>query len=290
MRPPRERLPLPKDRLPLGRSGLRVSPFCLGLVGHPDVITEAYDAGINFFFVTADMHWPLYDHTRRGLAQLLARGGGVRDEIVVVGCTYVAQPVFLHYPFREIVDAVPGLERIDVFVAGGAYEAELAARWPTFLEHKQRGFLGGKGIGASFHDRQAALQSIRTGDADIAYVRYNPLHPGAASDLLPHLPAERSTLLYNFKSTFGAVSEAEAKAWGLSDEFWIPSPPDYYRYVLTQPEIDGCLIALDEPWHASALAEALAEGPLSPEEAEHFQLLSEMIHRRRPRTEAATGA
>lgn len=284
MRPPRQRLPLPKDRLALGTSGLTVSPFCLGLVRDWRTIPAAYDAGINFFFVTADMHWPLYEQTRKGLTALLSRGGGVRDDITVAGCTYVAQSVFLYYPFQEIIDATPGLARIDCFVAGGAYTEELRARWPIFLEHKKGNFLGGKAIGVSYHDRKAAIGGIGSGELDVGYIRYNPLHPGAASDLLPHLPDERSTLVYNFKSTFGAVSEKEAKDWGLPEEFWIPAAPDYYRFVLTRPEIDGILCALDVPEHAESLAESLGEGPVSPEEEEHFKLLGELIHRRRPKT------
>src|SRR5205823_1724956 len=68
-------LPRPTDRLPLGMTGLSVSPFCLGIVESPETIPAAFDAGINLFFLTADLHWPLYEGLRRGLEQLFARGG-----------------------------------------------------------------------------------------------------------------------------------------------------------------------------------------------------------------------
>jgi len=55
MQAPRE-LPRPADRLPLGTSGLEVSPICIGMVEDPRTIPAAFEAGINFFFVTADMH------------------------------------------------------------------------------------------------------------------------------------------------------------------------------------------------------------------------------------------
>ncbi len=42
------------DRLALGERGVRVSPFCLGLVRSPEKVGAAFDAGLNFFFVTAD--------------------------------------------------------------------------------------------------------------------------------------------------------------------------------------------------------------------------------------------
>ena len=74
---PRTSLPRFRDRLVL-RDGLRVSPFCLGIATRPEYVVAAYDAGINFFFVTADMHWPLYRGVREGLALLLSRRGGIR--------------------------------------------------------------------------------------------------------------------------------------------------------------------------------------------------------------------
>src|SRR5436190_890300 len=62
----RAALPRMTDRLDLGSKGLRVSPFCLGRVKSPDTVLAAFDAGINFFFVTADMHWPGYENLREG--------------------------------------------------------------------------------------------------------------------------------------------------------------------------------------------------------------------------------
>ncbi len=68
-------LPRLNDRYPLGKSGLRVSPVCIGITGTPEIIPTAFDAGINFFFLTADLHWPLYEGLQRGLESLLSRGG-----------------------------------------------------------------------------------------------------------------------------------------------------------------------------------------------------------------------
>jgi hypothetical protein len=70
-------------RLSVGRFGLSISPFCLGAVKEPRAIEVAFDNGINFFFISADLHWPLYEASRRGLATLLKRGRGVRERIVV---------------------------------------------------------------------------------------------------------------------------------------------------------------------------------------------------------------
>ena len=69
------------------------------------------DAGINFFFLTADMHWPYYEASRRGLEQLFARQPSVRQHVVVAAACYPTQPEFCAMPFAEVVESVRGLRR-----------------------------------------------------------------------------------------------------------------------------------------------------------------------------------
>src|SRR5262245_19971481 len=178
----RSSLPLLTDRFPLGSAGLQVSPFGLGMVGDPAAVPAAFDAGINFFFITADMHWPLYEQTRRGLADLLARGGDIRDRLVVAGVCYPTQPEFCMAPFEELVRAVPGLKRLEVRVAGGAYAQEFNVRQPVYAEHRTTAPAGNRAVGATFHDRLAATAAVREEKVDIAFIRYNPGHSGARRD------------------------------------------------------------------------------------------------------------
>jgi len=265
--PPRRQLPQFRDRLVLGGQGLRVSPYCLGIVQSPETVGAAFDAGINFFFVTADMHWPLYEATRRGLQALLARGPSLRDHVVVAGVCYPTQPAFCSMPFAELLEAVPGLGRLDVLIAGAAYARDFAERLPVYLEHRRRGFLGARAIGATFHDRAAALAAVREECLDVALIRYNPDHAGAREDLFPHLPRRRPTLLFNFKNTFRFVPPQRLEAMGLgAAEYWHPEVTDYYRFALSRPEIDGILMAPRSPSELSALAGAIQRGPLTEEE------------------------
>jgi hypothetical protein len=63
--PHRSALPKLTDQLDLGDTGLRVSPFCLGMVSSDETGGAAFDAGINVF-LSADLHWPAYELARRG--------------------------------------------------------------------------------------------------------------------------------------------------------------------------------------------------------------------------------
>jgi predicted aldo/keto reductase-like oxidoreductase len=280
----RKRLPQFTDRLVLGNQGLRVSPYCLGLVGSAETVAAAFEAGINFFFLTTDMHWPVYEASRRGVRELLARGPAIRDQIVVAAVCYQTWPIFCHLPFQELLHEMPGLERLDVLIAGAVYGDEQGKRFPVYEEHRETGFLGSRAIGMTFHDRSAALAAIRDRRVDIAFLRYNPDHPGAATDLFPHLHSSsprqgRSrvrrtarTLLFNFTSTFGYVPPAEMESMGLPGSvYWHPEITDHYRFVLSRPEIDGVLLALKTPEELHGVAEALDRGPLTEEEQAYLR-------------------
>jgi hypothetical protein len=231
------------------------------------VVPAAFDAGLNFFFVTADMHWPLYEAARRGLADLLARGRSIRDEVVVAGVCYPTQPEFCAMPFEELVAAVPGLKTLDVLLAGGVYGREFGSRQPVYEEHRSSGFLGNRAVGATFHDRKAAREAILKGQVDLACIRYNPDHDGARRDVFPHLPGRPRPLLFGFNSTFGYVAPGQMTALGLpAPEYWQPAITDHYRFALTPAEMDGLLVALRTPSEVTALAAALEQGPLTEEE------------------------
>ncbi|MEK6336385.1 MAG: hypothetical protein AABM67_15775 [Acidobacteriota bacterium] len=257
------------DRLSLGETGLRVSPFCLGMVRSVETACAAFDAGINFFFLSADLHWPGYELARRGLAKLLARGPEIREQIVVAIVSYVTQPEFCAGALQEGLEAVPGLKFIDVGVMGGAYADEFLTRLGVYLEIRREGLFGLKALGTTFHDREAALLAINHHLVDLAFIRYNPAHTGAKSDVFPYLTQSR-TLLYNFKSTLGFMRSKRYAQLGLNYDYWQPEITDYYRFALTRPEIDGLLCSPTTPREVKDLSSALEAGPLDEEEEQYL--------------------
>jgi hypothetical protein len=269
----RETLPRFSDRLTLGSAALSVSPFCLGMVAEPEAVLAAYDAGINLFFVTADMHWPFYAPLRRGLEMLFERGGDVRDRVVVIAVSYVTQSEFCAAPFAEVLENVRGLDRLDVLCAGGAYGDEIERRFEVYQWHREVRFAGARAIAASFHDRAAALRYARVGGFDLCFVRYNAAHAGARRDLFPHV-AQRRCLLYNFKNVMGHVMPERYDQLGLEPDDWRPRITDQYRFILSTTDLDGMLCAPRTPGEVWALARALEEGPLDEDEQEYLIGLS----------------
>jgi hypothetical protein len=272
----RETLPKLTDRIPLG-DGLEVSPVCLGMVSKPELVAAAYEAGINFFFVTADMHWPMYEPLRKGLRALLKKKG-VRDRVVVCAAAYVTQPDFCEMPFEETLDALGPLGSLDVLTMGGVYATDFSGRLPVYRRHRDSRFLGNSAIGASFHDRATARLAIEHSLVDVAFVRFNASHPGAARDLFPFLPKRRTTRLFGFKSMDGYVDPQRLDALGLHHDSWRPAPADHYRFALSQAGLDGVLASFSHPREIGQLADALAEGPLDEAAQQYLVTLSHAHH------------
>jgi hypothetical protein len=242
------------------------------MVEDPDTIGVAYDAGINFFFLSGDLHWGMYEATRVGLARLLARGG-VRERIVVGIVAYVTQPEFMPAAFEEAVAAVPGLGRADVLIAGGCYAHDFFVRLGTLEQLRAARWLEARAIGASFHDRDAARLAIQRGLVDLAFVRYNAAHTGALTDLFPHLPRPRATLVYNFSSTKGHVPAESLDRLGLASDYWRPCVTDHYRMVAARAELDGMLCSPQTPDMVRALVDAMTQGPLGPDDEQYLHHL-----------------
>ena len=275
----RHELPKATSRIPLGRSGLRVSPICLGMTTSPDTVIAAYEAGVNFFFVTADLHWPLYDGVRKGLAKLLDGKPSRRDEIVVGVVSYLDNPLFSALQFHEVIGEVPGLQRVDLLIAGAVSSNEsFYPRVDAMSRARTSGHCGSRAIGATFHQRTLALAAEQYNMLDISFIRYNSAHPGARTDLFPHFPPVRNVPVFNFKSTMSQVPPETIAALNLPATYWRPSVTDYYRFVLTRPEIDGVLCSPLQPDEMTGIARALEKGPLSREEEEYMVWLSSTIH------------
>jgi hypothetical protein len=275
----RQALPTATDRIALGKSGLRVSPICLGMTMSAETVIAAYEEGVNFFFVTGDLHWPLYDGIRKGLAKLLDGNASRRDEIVVGVVSYLDNPLFAALQFHEVIVEIPGLERVDLLIAGAvSNDQSFYPRVDAMNRARSAGQHGARAIGASFHQRSLAVISEQYDMLDIRFIRYNSAHPGARRDLFPYFRPIRTSPVFNFKSTMSRVTGEMFDALNLPKSYWIPDVCDYYRFVVTRPELDGLLCSPMTPEEMHQLARALEKGPLTRDEEEYMIWLSSLVH------------
>jgi aryl-alcohol dehydrogenase-like predicted oxidoreductase len=249
------------------------------MTAQADTVLAAFDTGINFFFLTSDLHWPLYEANRRGLAKLFERGGSIRDEVVVAVVSYLEDPLFRALQVNEVIDAVPGLERVDVLLAGAIpNDASFYARLQSLERAKWIRHGGTSAIGASFHQRSTALLANSYDVIDVSYIRYNASHPGARTELFPYCRLDAPGLIYNFKSGMSLVSSERAAALGIPKSCWLPDAVDCYRFALARPQVDGVLCSPSSPSEVERIARGMERPCLRAEEEEYMIWLNSMAH------------
>jgi hypothetical protein len=252
-------------------NALRVSPYCLGLCGHPDVVTRAIEMEINFFFISTDLHYPLYEPLRQGLRRFLRKRPSSRDNIVVAAVSYVENPLCFAASIPELLISMPELENIDLAIAGACNHATFEGRLPVLRAMRDHSVPPVRSIGATFHNRPAALLALCHGTVDVGFIRYNASHPGAREDLFPFLPKSNRSLLYNFTNSVGYVNNTRWDQLDLAKRgYYRPARDDYYRFVLSRPEISGMLMAARSPKDLERISRAVTSGPVTRDEADYL--------------------
>lgn len=138
------------------------------------------------------------------------------------------------------------LSRMSAFT--GAVQEEL-------LRLKEEG--KARAVGVSIHDRPRAGRLAEDSILDVLMIRYNAAHPGAETDVFPHL-ARRRPAVVAYTATSWRKLLRRPKGWGGK----VMTAGDCYRWVLGNPDVD---VVLTGPRSVEELREnvaAVEQGPL----------------------------
>jgi aryl-alcohol dehydrogenase-like predicted oxidoreductase len=254
-------------RVPLGKSGLMVSPLGLGSsYGIPERACHmAFDAGVNYFF------WGSVRTVGMGLAiRDIARTN--RDGIVIVLECYVRN-------VRKIPDSVErGLKKAkidfaDIILLG--WHDELPAPRIIDTAHQLRNQGRFRHLAISSHNRPLFVDLLNDERFDIFHIRYNAAHRGAENDIFPHLPPERAPGIVSFTNTrWGDL----LKAKNMPNGFEPPTATDCYRFSLSNANVQVAIAGpKDEAQTKDAIA-ALEKGPMDEEELSRMRTIGDHVH------------
>jgi aryl-alcohol dehydrogenase-like predicted oxidoreductase len=254
----------------LGRTGLRVGRIGLGAsYGVPaQAIERAYhERGVNYFY------WGSI--RRRGMRDAVRHLARAERAKIVVALQSYDRTGFLLGPFVTKGLRALGIERADLLILGWHDRPVSRRVLDAALRVRERGWVAHLAI--SGHDRglMGRLAADPSQPFDALMFRYNAVHRGAETEILPRLaPAGRpGTIAYT------------ATCWGqLLDPKRMPpgEPPldaaDCYRFPLSDPRVD---MVLAGPANASQLDGALAaldRGELGTDELARVRRLGDHIH------------
>jgi len=130
-----------------------------------------------------------------------------------------------------------------------------------------------RALGVSIHDRPRAGRLAESSVLDLLMVRYNAAHPGAETDVFPHL-ARRRPAVVAYTATSWRKLLRPPRGW--------KGPPatagDCYRFCLTNPHVDVVLTGPRDVAELRENLEAVEKGPLSEAEMTFMRELGRAVH------------
>ncbi|HRG96706.1 MAG TPA: aldo/keto reductase [Polyangiaceae bacterium] len=245
----------------VGRLGLATN------FGLPErAVSLALERGVDYFFWTTFRSGP---STRALRATFPQR----REKVVLAAGTTVGWFAGTLRGTVERTLRTLGTEYLDVFqlnwlgVASSYSEAHMAELAKLRDEGKLRK------VGISIHDRGRAGRLAEDSPLDLFMIRYNAAHPGAERDIFPHLERRKP-----------AVVAYTATAWRRllrKPSGWDGAPAtagDCYRFCLSSPHVDVVLSGPKTEEELVANLDAVARGPLTPEEDTRLRAFGQAVH------------
>jgi len=247
----------------LGRTGRAVSRLGVSAsYGVPgDAVERAFEQGVNY------LYWGSMRRDSFGAA--LRHLGPRRDEFVLVIQSYTRAASLMGWSLERALRALR-FDYTDVLLLG-MWNKPVA---PRILDAAQR--LKARGLvrylAVSTHTRVLVPPIAAGRDFDIVHFRYNAAHPGAETDIFPHLPDTGRPGLVSFTATSWGQLLGKGALQGvvgsrsLPKDERIPTATDCYRFVLTRPEVDVCMTGPKDAAQMEHALEALRLGPMSEDE------------------------
>jgi aryl-alcohol dehydrogenase-like predicted oxidoreductase len=255
-------------RVTLGRTQLTVGP--LGVSGGYGVdegaLLSAFDRGVNYWY-----HGSFRRSGMTAAIRTLAATGR-RDRLVLVLQSYSRWGWLMERTFTAGLRSL-GTDYADVLLLGLFNDSPPDSVLESAERLKERGLV--RHIAISAHHRPIFVQYAKDPRYGILHVRYNAAHPGAEQDVFPHLAATDRPGIVAYTAT----------CWGrLLQKSRMPDAQaplrgrDCYRFVLTNPNFNVCMMG---PRNATELEEGLAaldEGPLTKDEEARFRAIGRHVH------------
>ncbi len=233
-------------------------------------IYKAIDEGINYFFCYG-FDSQLIDTLR----EIFPRE---RERFVVATGAYnllIGHPNIrktLEKRLRQL-----GTDYIDVFQFLGVMKPKHMP--PRIIEDLARLREEGKvrGIGMSCHDRKFAGQIAAEGALDALMIRYNAAHRGAEQEIFPQLESHHPFLI---SYTATRWTRLVRRPRGYPREERVPDAGLCYRFVLTNPNVDVCLMAPSSMEQFAANLAAVRQGPLPEDDMAFMCCFGDVVHER----------
>ena len=206
---------------------------------------------------------------------------GLRDRLFVVVQSYSRLGSLVRPSLTRALKRL-GIEQADMLLLGW-WNKEVSSRIvKAALKCQERGLT--RHIGVSTHKRPLVPGFVGSSPFDVVHFRYNAANRGAEQEIFPQVaggPEERAGLVAFTATRWGQLLSPPGD--GLAH----PTAGDCYRFVLSRPEVDLCLSGPADGAQLRAALDAVAQGPMDPEQLAWMQQVGERVYNQTRRTRLA---
>ena len=259
-------------QIELGRTGLTVGRLGISSsYGTPaGAIEEAFERGCNYFT------WGSFLRRRssgmRTAIQRIVRSGR-REQLVLAMISYAHSALLTEFFLKKGLQ-MAGLEYADVLILGYYPRRPPRRVIDGALDLQSRNLV--RFIGLTSHNRNVFRQLREDGCYDVFHVRYNAVHRGAETETFPYLGGEHRPGVVSFTATsWQQLLKASKMPPGQPP----PTAVDCYRFVLSHPAVDICMVGARSQEQMRENLGVLDTGPMSAQELERMRTIGDFIHR-----------
>lgn len=260
-----------KEKIKLGKTDLHVGKLGISSsFGAPaKAFEEAFEKGCNYFT------WGTFIKGRSGEMKEAVKNiinKGQREQLVIASLTY-AHSAYLTEAFLKKGLKTLGTDYVDVLVLGYFPKRPSQKIIDGALKLKEKGMI--RYLGITSHNRRVFPELQKEGLFDLFHIRYNAAHRGAEHDVFPHLYEEDRPGIVSFTATCWKRLLNPKK---MPPDEKPPTPGDCYRFVLSNPAVDVCMMGAKTLDQMRENLEVLESEPMTEPELERMRKIGDHVY------------
>lgn len=166
-----------------------------------------------------------------------------------------------------------GLDHADVLVLGYYPRRPPQSVLDGALRLKEQGLV--RFIGLTSHNRKIFPRLAEESLFDIFHIRYNAAHRGAETETFPHLTAKERPGTVSFTAT---AWQKLLKPGKMPPGQKPLTASECYRFVLSNPDVDVCMMGAKNMDQMKENLAVLDTGPLTEEEMERLKHIGKFVY------------
>ncbi len=256
----------------LGRTGVKAGRLGLSSnYGTPAVaLEEAFERNCNYFTYSTFLSRGK-EEMQKAVKNIVQKGQ--REKLILAVFTYAHLPWLSNRLFPVDLKKL-GVDYADFLILGNYRSVPGKKTLEMAFRLKEMGLV--RAIGLSGHNRKLFPVLAERTSIDLFHFRYNAIHRGAEKDIFPFIPKVNRPGMVSFTAT----------SWGklinpgnTPDGYETPTAPDCYRFVLSNPLVDVCMVAAKNIQEMREDLKVLEMGPMDQAEMNEIVYIGESIYK-----------